>query len=116
MVESLTIILGSGAYQSERAFTALRLVLTALVEGLKVNLFLIEDGVFLGKKGQDPKDFQNAGERLELALKEGAKIVACGVCAGERGLSEADFMDGIKVRTMHDLVAWIKESDRTLFL
>lgn len=116
MVESLTVVLCSGPYQSERAFTALRLVLTALVEGLKVNLFLMEDGVFLGKKGQNPKDFQSAEERVTLALKEGAKIIACGICAGERGMSEADFLEGIKVGTMHDLVALIKETDRTVSL
>ena len=116
MVESLTVVLSSGAYQSERAFTALRFVLTALVEGLKVNLFLMEDGVFLGKKGQNPEYFKNAGEQLALAIKEGAKVLACGTCAGERGMKEVDFMEGIKQGTMHDLVAWVKESDRTLFL
>ncbi|MFQ6084981.1 MAG: DsrE/DsrF/TusD sulfur relay family protein [Candidatus Bathyarchaeia archaeon] len=116
MVESLTIILSSGAYQSERAFTALRFVLTALVEGLRVNLFLTEDGVFLAKKGQNPDDFKNAGEWLALAIKEGAKVLVCGICAGERGMGEADFIEGAKKGTMHDLVAWVKESDRTLFL
>ena len=116
MVESLTVVLSSGAYQGERAFTALRFVLTALVEGLKVNLFLIEDGVFIAKKGQNPNDFANAGEMLALAVTEGAKIVACGICARERGINEADFMEGIKQGTMHDLVEWVKKTDRTLFL
>ena len=115
-MESLTVVLSSGPYQSERAFTALRLVLTALVEGLKVNLFLIEDGVFVAKKGQNPKEFPNAGELLELAMKEGANILTCGICAEERGMKEGDFIEGIKQGTMHDLIAWVKQTDRTLFL
>ena len=116
MVESVTVVLGSGAYQSERAFTALRFVLTALVEGLKVNLFLIEDGIFAGKKGQNPKDLHNVEEWLTEAIEEGAQVVACSICAGERGMKEAEFVEGIKLASMHELVAWVKQTDRTLFL
>ena len=109
-------MLGSGAYQSERAFTALRFVLTALVEGLKVDLFLVEDGVFVAKKGQNPIEFANVGELVTLAITEGANILTCGICARERGISEEDLLEGITLGTMHDLVAWVKRSDRTLFM
>ena len=116
MVECLTVVLSSGPYQTERAFTALRLVLTALLEGLKINLFLVEDGVLIAKRGQKPNDFTNVEEMLGTAIKEGVKIVVCGICAKERGLDELDFLDDVKKGTMHDLVSWIKETDRTLFL
>jgi sulfur relay (sulfurtransferase) complex TusBCD TusD component (DsrE family) len=40
-----TIIIADGPYKSERPFTMLRFAYTALLEGHKINIFLIEDGM-----------------------------------------------------------------------
>ena len=115
MQKKLTIILGSAPYQTERAYTTLRFVRTALIEGLEVNLFLTEDGVYLAKKGQDPTDFANAKEWLENSISEGAKVRACSICCKERGIVKEELVDGVELTSMHELVAWVKESDETIF-
>lgn len=116
MKKKMTVILSQGPYQSERGYTALRLVLTALLEGMEVNLFLLENGIYLGKKGQSPVDFANAQELLKQAIGEGVKIKACEICSKERGMKKEDFLESVELASMHKLVAWIRESDETLFL
>jgi tRNA 2-thiouridine synthesizing protein D len=113
--KKVTIILGSAPYQTERYYTTLRFVRTALVDGLEVNLFLFEDGVFVAKKGQDSTDFAEAEEWLKNAISEGAKVRACAVCGRQRGVKKEDLIDGVELVSMHELVAWVKDSDQTIF-
>jgi tRNA 2-thiouridine synthesizing protein D len=113
--ESVTIVLGSSAYQSERAFTALNFAQTATLEGMKVKIFLFEDGVFLGKKGQEPGNFKNAEEWLKKVIADGAEVRACGTCIKERGVSEKEFIEGVVKGTMHDMVSWIRDTDKAVF-
>jgi len=49
-IKTFTVVIGSGAYTSERPYTMLRFAYTSLLEGHKINIFLVEDGVFVGKK------------------------------------------------------------------
>jgi sulfur relay (sulfurtransferase) complex TusBCD TusD component (DsrE family) len=95
--KKLTLILGQGPYQSDRAYTTLGFVVTALVAGMEVNLFLTENNVFLGKEGQNPVDFANAQEWLERAIGEGARIKACEICSEERGMISEDFIEGVEL-------------------
>lgn len=111
----ITVVLGSGPYSFERPYTALRFVLTCAVEGVKVNLFLIEDGIYVAKKGQAPKEYANIQEWLVKALNEGVKVKLCSVCASARGLKQEEVIDGVEMATMSDLVAWVLESDQTIF-
>lgn len=112
---SITIIIGEAPYGSERSFTALRFTLAALLEELQVNIFLIEDGVFLGINNQDPSDFPNNGNFLKQAIEAGAMVIACGPCCRSRGLAEIPLIEGIKRGTIMDLVDFVKTSDRTIF-
>ncbi|MFW9872623.1 MAG: DsrE family protein, partial [Candidatus Thorarchaeota archaeon] len=59
--KTFTIVIADGAYTSERPYTMLRFAYTALLEGHKINIFLVEDGIFVGKKGQDPTTYDNVG-------------------------------------------------------
>ncbi|NPB01458.1 MAG: hypothetical protein GXO28_00930 [Methanopyri archaeon] len=112
---TITVIISEAPYGKERAYSALRFALTALVEGEEVNIFLIEDGVYVGKKEQDPAEVPNYGELLKQCIEQGANVKACGPCSQARGMTEDDFMEGIELATMHDLVAWVKESDNVIF-
>lgn len=94
----------------------MRLALTSLVEGMEVNLFLVEDGVFLAHKGQEPKDYANALEWLQRAMAEGAKVRVCGVCVQGRGLKQEELIEGAEVTTMEGLTDWIQESDQTIWI
>ena len=52
----ITVAVGDPPYGKERVYTALRFSLVALHEGHQVNLFLFEDAVFAGKRGQRPPE------------------------------------------------------------
>jgi len=109
-----TVIIADAPYGKERAFSALRFALTALLEGIDVNIFLLEDGVFVAKKGQNPANVPNYLELLENAIDAGAVVKACGPCGRARGLSDEDIVSGVTFGTMNDLTAFVKESDRVL--
>jgi len=111
----ITVIISQAPYGRERAYTALRFALTALLEGEDVKIFLIEDGVYLAKRDQDPDEMPNHLELLKQCIEQGAEVKACGPCSKARGLSEDDFIDGVEVATMHDLVSWVRESDNVIF-
>ncbi len=115
MSKTVTVILGSGPYTRERPYTALRFALTCAVEGIKVNLFLIEDGIYVAKKGQEPAEYANVYEWLRKAINEGVKVKLCSVCAKARGMKEEEIVDGVEMATMSDLVEWVLESDQTIF-
>ena len=92
---SITVVVGDPPYGKERGYSALRFVLTALVEGHSVNLFIFEDAVFLAKKGQKPPEMPSlleheaipdCEELLKAAIKRSVPVKVCGVCAFERAL------------------------------
>ena len=113
--KTFTIIIADGAYASERPYTMLRFAYTALLEEHKINIFLVEDGVFVGKKNQEPASYDNVGKWMKDVIEEGANVKACGVCMKARGLSQDEFMDGIEKTTMNTLVEMCAEADNVLF-
>ena len=113
--KTFTIVIADGAYTSERPYTMLRFAYTALLEGHKINIFLVEDGIFVGKKGQDPATYDNVGKWMKDVIEEGAKVLACGVCMRARGLTEEELISGISKTTMNGLVNMCEEADNVLF-
>ncbi|WP_459201856.1 DsrE/DsrF/TusD sulfur relay family protein [Methanococcus sp. CF] len=109
-----TVIIGDAPYGKERAYSALRFALTALLEGIDVNIFLLEDGVYVGKKDQNPAGVPRYSELLENAIEAGAVVKACGPCGKARGISNEELIDGVAFGTMHDLIAFVKEADKTI--
>lgn len=110
-----TIVIGDGPYTKERPFTMLRFAFTALLDGHSVNLFLLEDGIFVGKKNQDPATYDNIGNWMKDVLSEGANVKACGVCMKARGVSDGELIDGIEKTSMNTLVDMCQEADNILF-
>ncbi len=109
-----TIIIGEGPYTKERPYTMLRFAYTALLEGHKVNIFLVEDGIFVGKQNQDPTSYDNVGKWMKDVLEEKAIVKACGVCMKARGLTEDELIDGIEKTTMNGLLEMTLEADNVL--
>ncbi len=119
---TITVVLADPPYGKQRPYTALRFSLAALKEGHQANLFLLEDGVFAAKRGQDPLDMPmgdtgmpNCEEMLQAAIQEGLRVKACTICSVERGLKLEEVTEGVERGTMVDLVNWVVESDRTVF-
>jgi tRNA 2-thiouridine synthesizing protein D len=113
--KTFTVIIADGAYTKERPFTMLRFAYTALLEDHKVNIFLVEDGVFVGKENQDPAAYDNVGKWMKDVISEGAVVKACGVCMKARGITEEEFIKGIEKTTMNGLVDMCVEADNVLF-
>ncbi|MFX1390744.1 MAG: DsrE/DsrF/TusD sulfur relay family protein [Promethearchaeota archaeon] len=112
--KTFTIIIGDGGYTKERPYTMLRFAYTALLDDHKVNIFLVEDGIFVGKKNQDPTTYDNIGNWMKDVISEGANVKACGVCMKARGMTEEELMEGIKKTTMNGLVEMCQEADNIL--
>ncbi|MFX1312130.1 MAG: DsrE/DsrF/TusD sulfur relay family protein, partial [Promethearchaeota archaeon] len=113
--KTFTVVIGDGGYTSERPYTMLRFAYTALLEDNKINIFLVEDGIFVGKRNQDPSTYDNIGKWMKDVIAEGAKVKACGVCMKARGLSEDELMEGIEKTTMNGFVEMCEEADNILF-
>jgi len=113
--KTFTIVIANGAYTSERPYTMLRFAYTALLEGHKINIFLVEDGIFVGKKNQDPSTYDNVGKWMKDVIEEGAKVLACGVCMKARGVLEEELMVGISKTTMNGFLNMCEEADNILF-
>ncbi len=113
-MSNFTVVISESPYGREKAYTALRFALTSLIDEHDVNLFLVQDGVFVGLKDQAPKQYPNHFELLENFVEEGGKLRICGVCINARGISNSDLIDGAEVVGMHDFVEWVAESDKVL--
>jgi tRNA 2-thiouridine synthesizing protein D len=120
---SVTVVLGDAPYGKQRVYTALRFSLVALHEGHQANLFLLEDAVFAAKRGQQPPampvgdaGMPNCEELLRAAMQEGLSVKACRVCSAERGLRPEEVMEGVETASMVDLVNWVLETDKSVFL
>ena len=110
-----TIVIADGPYTKERPYTMLRFAYTALLEGHKVNIFLVEDGIFVGKKSQDPSTYDNVGKWMKDVLEEKANVKACGVCMKARSMTEDELFDNIDKTTMNGFLEMAVEADNVLF-
>ncbi len=112
----ITIFVGTGAYSTERPYTALRFAYTALLDENKVKMFFFEDGIFALKKNQNPSNIYNIQEWIQNCFdEENFEIASCGVCMKARGVDQAELIDGIQTGTMEMAVEWTKQSDKQLF-
>ncbi len=114
-IKTFTIVIGDGAYTSERPYTMLRFAFTSLLEGHKINIFLVEDGVFVGKKKQNPSSYDNLEKWLKDIIEEGGVVKACGVCTKARGVATEELITGIEITTMNGFVNMCVEADNVLF-
>jgi len=113
--KTFTIIIADSAYTKERPYTMLRFAYTALLDDHKVNIFLVEDGVFVGKKNQDPPKYDNVGKWMKDVVEEGANVKACGVCTKARGVSADELIEGIEITTMNGFLDMSVAADQILF-
>jgi uncharacterized protein involved in oxidation of intracellular sulfur len=117
-LETITFILQGSPYGDEKIWNGLRLAkaLTTGAIGMKVNIFLLGDGVVAAKKGQKPPEgFYNLEKMLKEMMDQGSAVIACRTCVAARGLTEADLIDGVKIgTTVGDLARWVKESQKVL--
>jgi tRNA 2-thiouridine synthesizing protein D len=110
-----TIALTKAPYSYESSYTLLRFAYSALLEGHKINLFLVEDGIFLGKKNQDPSSYDNVGKWVKDIIEEGAIVKACAVCMKARGIVVEEFIEGIEKTSMNGFLNMCVEADNVIY-
>jgi len=113
--ETVTILINEAAYGKERAWNALRLAMAMITKDVKVNIFLLEDGVTVAKKNQRPPEgYYNLEKMLAQLIQGGAKVRACTTCLQARGINQDDLVLGVEAGKILDLVQWVKESKSVL--
>jgi tRNA 2-thiouridine synthesizing protein D len=132
--DSLVIIVNQAPYVGDGAWNALRLAITALAKDIQVRIFLIDDGVYVGRKGQrPPKGTPNLEELLKRAVDMGAEVKVCGSCVDSRGfepeseefgvcfigkredsLTPGDLIEGVEMGSMMDLTEWIMNNNKVV--
>lgn len=115
-MEKTTVILNEGP-DSMKTWNGLRIAAGLIGVDEKVEIFLLDDGVYAGKKGQQPveklKELDSAAKLQEL-IGMGVKVSACRTCTEMKGLTNEELVDNIEVTTLLDLAKLIKESKHVL--
>jgi len=112
----VTIIINEGPAKL-RAWNGLRTAGALVGEGFKVRVFLMDDGVYLAKTGQDPIPglaALNSEEHLQKLMELGVEISCCGLCFHARGLSREEILPNIPIASLPDLAKAIKASRHVL--
>ena len=114
-MQTITIIINELPYKNDKVSNALRLAGELLNQDVKVRIFLLEDGVGVGKENQDAKGKEyNLEELTKKLLAKDVPFLACSTCLKVCGISREKLIDGIVEGRMSDLAKLVKESDKVL--
>lgn len=114
-MQTITVIINELPYKNDKAWNALRLAGSLLEQEIKVNVFLLEDGVDAGKENQEQqeKDY-NLEELTRELLEKNVPFFACSTCLKVCGISKEKLLEGVVEGHMSDLAKWVTESDKIL--
>ena len=81
-------------------------------------VLLTVDGVWLATKGYaddiQKEGFQPLKEVIRSFVSNGGQIWACGACTKPRGITDADLIEGAKIRTAANVVEYMVSGASTL--
>jgi len=112
----LLVILSSRPYDgTDVIWNAIRLIDTALVEGHRVNVFVMNDAVDVVRGDSNPEgaEFDLTNMLIE-STKRGSKVKICTTCVNRCGIKKGEIISEAKLAGMSDLVKWIEEADKTI--
>ncbi len=108
MNQNVLVILSCGTDNPNRATRAIFLAMVAHKEGKNVTLFLLDDGVYLARKGVAQNIKAATGDacddHLSYLQAHDVPIVACTPCAQARQIAEGDLMEGARMGTGPELI------------
>ncbi len=114
MTNKVLVILSCGTDNPNRATRALFFAMVAKKEGKETALFLLDDGVYLAKKGIADKlqaaTGDKADDHLTYIQEYGVPIYVCTPCAVSRGIKEEDLIAGARMATGGQMIAMACES------
>ncbi|MEW6408868.1 MAG: DsrE family protein [Nitrospirota bacterium] len=114
-MDKVSIILRRSPYGTVNAGEAIRHLLGAESNNFKGYLFLVDDGVYTGKKGQSTEgtEWINLAESFSMISPEeelSPEVYAEEESAKKRGLTGDDLVEGIKITNMKFIAKTISES------
>lgn len=108
MSDNFVVILSCGTDNPNRATRAIHLSTIAHKEGKNVTLFLLDDAVFLAKKGMIQHLRAATGDIADdlMTYLQGHEVpvLACTPCAKSRQISEDDLIEGARMATAAELI------------
>ncbi|MEW5768626.1 MAG: DsrE family protein [bacterium] len=94
--------------ESQNSETVINLAEAALEAGHKVELFLMDDGVYNVVTGA------GISARFAELITKGASLALCAHTAEERGVEKEDCLEGVGFAGQYELACMVNEADRFL--
>lgn len=117
MAQTITLIINELPYKNDKGWNALRLADKLISQKCKVNIFLLENGVDVGKENQKSQGKNyNLEKMVKDLLAKNVSFLACRTCLKTCGISKEKLIKGIREGRMDDLAKWVQESDKVLVL
>lgn len=114
MVENVLIVLSCGTDNPNRATRAFQLATIAQKEGKNTTVFLLDEAVYLARKGiaENVKAAtgDNADDHIAFLQAQEVPIIACTPCANVRQIRESDLIEGARMGTAVELIKLSCES------
>ena len=112
----LAVILTKPPYGDIQAAEAIRHALGAVGDDIDVTLLLVDEGVYLAKKGQvvDGSGYTELGESVSDLIEMGCDVYAEKVSLREAGLDAEDIINNVKIVSGYEISETVKESDKTM--
>ncbi len=114
MSDHVVIILSCGTDNPNRSTRAVHLATIAHKEGKKVTLFLLDEGVYLARKGIAANLRAATGDVFDDLLTylqaHEVPIIACIPCAKARQITEDDLIEGARMGTAVELIQMASEA------
>lgn len=108
MHDHFLVVLSCGTDNPNRATRGLQLAASAAKAGRKTTVFLLDEGVYLAKKGMAANITAATGDKaddhLQFLQEYNVSILACGPCAKSRQISEKDLVEGARLSTANELI------------
>jgi predicted peroxiredoxin len=108
MTENVVIALSCGTNNTNRATRAIHLATVAHKEGKNVTLFLLDEAVYLARKGIITHVRSATGDVADdlLAYLQAYEVpvLVCTPCAKARQISEEDLIEGARMAAAKELI------------
>lgn len=108
MTDNFLVALSCGTDNPNRATRGLQMAHFAAKMGKKTTVFLLDEGVYLAKKGAVANlraaTGDSADDHLTFLQEYEVPILVCTPCAKSRMIEEADLVEGSRMATANELI------------
>jgi predicted peroxiredoxin len=114
MTDKVLVVLSCGTDNPNRATRGLFFAMVAKKEGKEAAVFLLDEAVYLAKKGilanVQAATGDKADDHLTYLQEYEVPLLVCTPCALSRGISEEDLIEGARMATGDQLISMACES------